>query len=238
MVVGTGTSAHDIAQDLHAHGARVTMVQRSPTLVVNVEPAQLYDGIYFGPGPSLEDRDLLNVGTPFAMMKRAHRQITDKVRELDRPLLEGLEKAGFRLDFGEDGTGWPLKYRTRGGGYYFNIGCSDLIASGEIGLVQAADIETYREGGLTLNDGREVDADLVVLATGYEGQAHFVRRLFGDEVADRVGQVWGFDDRQEVANMWTRTPQEGLWFTAGAFSQCRMFSKYLALQIAQDELER
>ena len=41
VVVGTGTSAHDIAQDLHAHGARVTMVQRSPTLVVNVEPAQL-----------------------------------------------------------------------------------------------------------------------------------------------------------------------------------------------------
>jgi putative flavoprotein involved in K+ transport len=40
-VVGTGTSAHDICQDLHANGAIVTMVQRSPTMVVNVEPAQI-----------------------------------------------------------------------------------------------------------------------------------------------------------------------------------------------------
>jgi hypothetical protein len=31
--------------------------------------------------------------------------------------------------------------------------------------------------------------------------------------------------------MWTRTPQPGLWFTGGAFSQCRIYSRYIALQI-------
>ena len=51
-VFGTGTSAHDIAQDLQGNGAHVTIVQRSPTLITNVEPsAQLYDGIYYGRGP-------------------------------------------------------------------------------------------------------------------------------------------------------------------------------------------
>ena len=35
VVVGAGTSAHDICQDLHAHGAaEVTMIQRAPSIVV------------------------------------------------------------------------------------------------------------------------------------------------------------------------------------------------------------
>jgi putative flavoprotein involved in K+ transport len=31
--------------------------------------------------------------------------------------------------------------------------------------------------------------------------------------------------------MFARTPQPGLWFIAGSFAQCRIWSKYLALQI-------
>ena len=87
-VFGTGTSAHDIAQDLHGNGAHTTIVQRSPTLIVNVEPsAQLYDGVYYGKGPTLEDRDLINVSFPLSVMKQAHKILTDKTRELDKPLL-------------------------------------------------------------------------------------------------------------------------------------------------------
>jgi putative flavoprotein involved in K+ transport len=75
-------------------------------------------------------------------------------------------------------------------------------------------------------------ADLVVLATGYKGLDHVVASRFGEAVAKRVGPIWGFDDEtQELRNMWTRTPQPGLWFTAGAFSQCRIYSRYIALQI-------
>ena len=238
LVFGTGTSAHDIAQDLHGNGARVTMVQRSPTLVVNVEPsAQIYDGIYLGEGPSLEDRDLINASMPLPLTRQSHKLITDQVREFDKPLLEGLEKAGFRLDFGEDGTGWPLKYRQRGGGYYFNVGCSELIVSGEIGLVQYHDIQAFEAQGVCMKDGHALQADLIVLATGYKGQDHLVGSLFGSEVAERVGPIWGFDTRtQELRNMWSRTGQPNLWFTAGAFSQCRIYSKYLALQIKAAEV--
>lgn len=236
-VFGTGTSAHDIAQDLHGNGARTTIVQRSPTLIVNVEPsAQLYDGIYYGKGPTYEDRDLINVSVPLRVMKQAHKILTDTARELDAPLLEGLEKVGFRLEFGENGTGWPLKYRSRGGGYYFNVGASDLIAKREIGLIQYADIAGFTATGMTMKDGSERPADLIVLATGYKGQDHLVGDLFGKEIAQKVGAVWGFDARtQELNNMWVPTAQPGLWFTGGSFAQCRMYSKYLALQIkAQD----
>ncbi|MFN4015798.1 MAG: flavin-containing monooxygenase [Reyranella sp.] len=237
-VFGTGTSAHDIAQDLHGNGADVTIVQRSPTLIVNVEPgAQLYDGVYYGKGPTLEDRDLINVSVPLRVMKKAHRLLTDQAKAHDAPLLEALERAGFRLEFGEDGTGWPLKYRSRGGGYYFNVGASDLVAKGEIGLIQYADIDSFTATGILMKDGRERLADLIVLATGYKGQDHLVEQLFGPEIAAKVGPVWGFDDRtQELRNMWIATAQPGLWFQGGSFAQCRMYSKYLALQIKAAEV--
>ena len=36
--------------------------------------------------------------------------------------------------------------------------------------------------------------------------------------------------------MFTRTAQPGLWFIAGSFAQCRIYSKYLGLQIKAGEL--
>ena len=238
FVFGTGTSAHDIAQELCGHGAHVTMVQRSPTLVTNVEPAaQLYDSIYNGPGPSMDDRDLINTSVPLEVMKQAHKLLTAQSRELDAEMLAGLERIGFRLEFGEDNTGWPLKYRSRGGGYYFNVGCSELLIRGEIGLIQYHDIETFTAAGVQMKDGRQIDGALAVLATGYKGPNHLLETLFGPELAGRVGQVWGFDHAtQELANMWTPTPQQGLWFTGGSFAQCRMYSRHLAVQIKAAEL--
>lgn len=242
MVLGTGTSSHDISQHLHAHGAHVTMVQRSPTMVVNVDPsAQIYDGLYLDDwetGPSLEERDLVNTSFTLDLIKQSHKIVTEKVREIDRETHDGLEKAGFELEYGEDGTGWPLKYRTRGGGYYFNVGCSELIIDGEIDLIQHRDIDQYIATGVRMKDGTERPAELVVMATGYETQAAMLPGMFGDEVAARVGQVWGFREDGEMASMFTRTGQPGLWFMAGSFAQGRIYSKYLGFQIALDEMAR
>jgi cation diffusion facilitator CzcD-associated flavoprotein CzcO len=132
-----------------------------------------------------------------------------------------------------------LKFRTRGGGYYFNVGASELIADGRIRLIQASDIDRFVADGVMLKDGSALQADLVVLATGYKGIDHMVGALFGADVAERVGRVWGFDDHtQELRNMWSRTGQPGLWFTGGAFSQCRIYSRYIALQIDAIEAGR
>jgi hypothetical protein len=102
---------------------------------------------------------------------------------------------------------------------------------------QLLDVDGVRRRGvrrrrpLVDRDGATVPADLVVLATGYRSQQELVRARFGDAVADHVGQVWGFDEHGELANMWKRTAQEGLWFHAGSLAQNRIYSKYLALQI-------
>ena len=81
-----------------------------------------------------------------------------------------------------------------------------------------------------------VPAELLVLATGYKNQQDTVRLYLGDEIADKIGPVWGFDEGGELRNMWRRTAQQGLWFTAGSLAQCRIFSRYLALQIKALEL--
>jgi cation diffusion facilitator CzcD-associated flavoprotein CzcO len=231
LVIGTGNSGHDIAQDLHASGAKVTLVQRSPTLIVNVEPSAQLPYALYDEGLPLEDCDLITASIPLSLARRSHQLITEQAKKLDRELLEGLERVGFRLDFGEDGTGWQFKYLTRGGGYYFNVGCSDLVVAGEIGLVQFSNIAGFVAEGARLRSGETLGTDLIVLATGYKGPEHLVRKLFGDDVAARVGPIWGFGDGQELRNMFTRTAQPGLWFIAGSLAQCRIYSKYLALQI-------
>ncbi len=230
IVIGTGNSGHDIAQDLHSSGAEVTMFQRSSTLVVSIEPSAQLVYTPYNEG-TLDDNDLIATSMPLKVARKSHALTCAKSKELDQDLLDGLQRAGFKLDFGEDDTGWQFKYLTRGGGYYFNVGCSDLIVKGDIALKQFADLDCFVADGARMKDGETVAADLVVLATGYKRQEELVRMLFGEAVMHRVGTIWGFGDGQELRNMYTRTGQPGLWFIAGGLAQCRIGSKHLALQI-------
>ncbi len=230
LVLGTGTSGHDVAQELHAHGAQVTMIQRSPTYVVSLQEAQSVYAIY-SEGIPFDDCDLLATSFPYPVLQRSYQLSTAKGREVDKDLLGALDKRGFKLHFGEDETGFQMMYLRRGGGYYFNVGCSDLVIAGEIGLMQFADVEKFSAQGALMRDGTVVSADLLVLATGYKNQQDTARAYLGDAVADKIGPVWGYNDGGELRNMWVQTAQPGLWFTAGSLAQCRIFSRYLAIQI-------
>ncbi|QWG24177.1 NAD(P)/FAD-dependent oxidoreductase [Bradyrhizobium sediminis] len=230
LVIGTGNSGHDIAQDLHSSGAEVTLVQRSSTLVTNIEPSAQLAYATYSEGTT-EDNDLIATSMPLTLAKRTHVMLTRQSKELDQELLDGLARVGFKLDYGDGDTGWQFKYLTRGGGYYFNVGCSDLVAGGKVGLKQFSDIESFVAEGARMRNGETLAADLIVLATGYRPQEHLVRKLFGDAVVGRIGPIWGFGEGQELRNMYTRTAQPGLWFIAGSLAQCRINSKFLALQI-------
>jgi cation diffusion facilitator CzcD-associated flavoprotein CzcO len=234
LVLGTGNSGHDVAQDLCSSGAHVTLVQRSPTYIVSIREAQKVYSIY-SEGLPFADCDLLAASMPYPVLLRAYQLSTAEMREADRDLLQGLEARGFRIAYGEDDTGFQMMYLRRGGGYYFNVGCSDMIVDGRIGLLQYDAIDRFTPQGVALRDGTTMPADLVVVATGYESQQEFVRATLGDAIAQRIGPVWGFDDGGELRNMWTRTAQDGLWFTAGSLAQCRIYSRYLALQIKAQE---
>src|SRR4029453_7281619 len=104
IVIGTGNSGHDIAQDLYSSGAEVTLVQRSPTLITNIEPSAQLAYAAYNEG-TLEDNDLIATSMPFPLAKRSHQSIAALSKELDKDLLDGLRRKGFKLDYGEDGTG-------------------------------------------------------------------------------------------------------------------------------------
>lgn len=233
LVVGSGSSAHDVAQDLHQRGAATTtMLQRSSTCVVSVEPgaARAYS-IYSEDGAPVEDCDLVNNAFPLPLLAELHKDLSQRIAEMDDDLLRGLRDAGFALDFGEDGSGFLMKYHRYGGGYYINVGCSDLIVSGDIKVKQGCEIERLEGRTVHLSDGTTTEADLLVVAAGYRNMSDTVRTMFGDAVADRVGPVWGLDEEGEVRAMWRRTGQPGFWITGGSLQQCRPYSKYLGLQI-------
>jgi cation diffusion facilitator CzcD-associated flavoprotein CzcO len=236
VVFGTGNSAHDVAQELHGQGVRVTMVQRSPTCVVSLVPSGTMVYALYSEHPEIEDIDLITAAIPYPVLRETYQHLTRRTCELDKELLGGLEAAGFELDFEPDGTGFHMKYLRRGGGYYINVGCSDLIVDGEIRVVQYRDLADFDKDGLVLADGERVPADLVVLATGYENLQEDVRRLLGDEVAERVGPIWGFDEEFELRNMWRRTGQDRLWIMGGNLLESRLHSRFLALQIKADLL--
>ena len=185
----------------------------------------------YSEGPPNDDIDLITAAIPYPVLKDAYQWITKRTCALDQDLLDRLHAVGFETDFGADGTGFHMKYLRQGGGYYINVGCSDLIAGGQIALRHARDIDTFEAAGLRLADGTLVPADLVVLATGYENLQEGVRRLLGAEVAERVGPIWGFDEHGAMRNMWMRTPQPGLWIMGGSLIDARLYSTFLAVQI-------
>ncbi len=235
VVFGSGSSAHDIAQDLCENGAAsVTMIQRNPTAVISLDPCGTMVYAAYADDLDPADVDFVQAATPYPVLKETYQWLTRKTCELDRDLIEGLEAAGFRTDFEPDNTGFHMKYLRKGGGYYINVGASDLIINGRIGVRQAVDVEGLVADGARMRDGQVLPADTIVLATGYKNQQEGIRLLFGDDVADRVGPVWGFDENHIMRNMWIRTAQDGFWLMGGSLMEARLYSTYLALQIKAD----
>ena len=236
IVVGAGTSGHDVAQDLHGHGAHVTMIQRGSATIASVKAAGLVHSVYYDEGLSLEDADMIAMASSYPLLVKGYQAAVVKMKEMDKDLLAGLAARGFKLDWGEDETGHQMKFRRRHGGYYLDCGCSGLIADGEVALVQHEDTAHYVENGLLMKDGSVLEADLIVTATGYQSQESVVREMLGDEIADRVGQIWGIASNGEIANMFVQTPQPGLWFSGGGFAHCRIYSHFVAMGIKAREL--
>ncbi|KAL5361503.1 hypothetical protein BJX96DRAFT_165946 [Aspergillus floccosus] len=223
IVVGSCNSAHDIAQDYQEKGYAVTMVQRSTTYVVSSAAITKIGqkGLYEEDGPPVEDADLLLHGTPTPVMKAIQAHITSKEAEYDRELLERLERAGFRIDYGPDGAGLFMKYFQRGGGYYIDVGASQMIADGRIKVKQGHEIAEVLPRGLRFADGSELEGDESIFATGYDNMRSQTSIILGKKVADKVSDVWGYNGEGEIRTMW----QDSNLATA------RYYSKVLALQI-------
>ena len=246
VIIGSNNSAHDIAAALWENDADVTMVQRSTTHVVRSDTLMeiglgpLYSEEAARKGITTQKADMIFASIPYRIMHELQIPLVDKMRERDAEFYADLEKSGFMLDFGPDGSGITMKYLRRGSGYYIDIGASQLIIDGKIKLKAGSDVREITENSVILDDGTELPADVIVYATGYGSMNGWAADLISQEVADRVGKVWGLGSdtekdpgpwEGEQRNMWKPTQQEALWFHGGNLHQSRHYSLYLALQL-------
>jgi putative flavoprotein involved in K+ transport len=246
VVIGSNNSAHDICAALWEGGADVTMVQRSSTHIVKSDSLMeiglggLYSEQAVANGITTRKADLVFASLPYRIMHEWQIPLYEQMKERDAAFYQALEDRGFMLDWGADGSGLFMKYLRRGSGYYIDVGACDLVIDGSIKLVSGKQIERLSETGVVLDDGTELPADLVVYATGYGSMNGWAADLISQEVADRVGKVWGLGSdtpkdpgpwEGEQRNMWKPTQVANLWFHGGNLHQSRHYSQYLALQL-------
>ncbi|CAI6227813.1 unnamed protein product [Periconia digitata] len=238
VVVGSCNSGHDIAQDFYEKGYDITMVQRSTTCVISSESITDIGlkGLYDEDGPPTEDADLALHSIPSELFKSQQVKLTRVQNENDKALLDGLRSAGFGLDMGDRSTGLLTKYYQRGGGYYIDVGASQLIIDGKIRIKQGQEITRILPHGIEFADGSSLDADEIIFATGYQNMRTQARITFGDEVADRVNDVWGLNEEGEFRTMWQRSGHPGFWFMGGNLALSRYYSRVLALLIKGVEI--
>ena len=246
VVLGANNSAHDICADLWEHGADVTMVQRSSTHIARSDSLMdlalggLYSDAAVKAGMTTNKADLTFASVPYKIMHGFQIPVYEAMAQRDADFYADLKKAGFMLDFGEDGSGLFMKYLRRGSGYYIDVGASGLVADGSIKLRSGVSIERINPKSVTLTDGSELPADLLIYATGYGSMNGWVAQLVSPAVADAVGKCWGLGSNTtkdpgpwegELRNMWKPTAQPQMWFHGGNLHQSRHYSEFLALQL-------
>jgi putative flavoprotein involved in K+ transport len=246
VVLGSNNSAHDICAALWEEGVDTTMIQRSSTHIAPSESLMelalggLYSEAAVKSGIDHHKADLIFASVPYKIMHTFHIPVYEEMKKRDADLYGRLEKAGFLLDFGVDGSGLFMKYLRRGSGYYIDVGASELVANGSVKLKSGVNIAQIKPKSVVLTDGTELEADLIVYATGYGSMNQWLADLISPEVADRLGKVWGLGSdtpkdpgpwEGELRNMWKPTNVPHLWVQGGNLHQNRHYSQFMGLQL-------
>ncbi|KAI1066772.1 hypothetical protein LB506_012195 [Fusarium annulatum] len=254
IVIGTGNTAHDVADDMYEAGMNVTMVQRSRTFVLPAEfIKERYDLIYNAHIPTeVSDRAMFT--QPVSIARLLSSKTFHAMARSQPERYEALERVGFRVDpFGDIQDAINIRL----GGHYIDVGTSAKIGKGLIKVKSDATAERYTEHGLAFSDGTEIKADVIVLATGFVGNLRqHVDKIFGSAIAKRAGDCFGLNSEGEVLGAFKPLERKysaavtctldysrllnfliiepGLWYIGGALGHARYYSRFIALSIKAD----
>ncbi|OAA56797.1 flavin-containing monooxygenase [Cordyceps fumosorosea ARSEF 2679] len=207
VVVGTGVSGHDIAQEFSEQGHDVTLVQRGATCIDRT--AYVYgQGLYSEDGPPTEDADFITHSVPLPVLKRKEIEKTDEHMIENKQYFEALEKVGYRIDRGPDGAGRKFKFIQYAGGSYIDVGGLQLIIDGHIKVKQGA-IAQVKVHSLVLEDGTELPADEIVFATGFSSMLATAGKIMGGDFVRKLDEVWGVDEEGEMRSIWRQSGHPG-----------------------------
>lgn len=202
IVVGTANTAHDIADDLLLAGYTVTMIQRERTLVIPVYTlSDLFDPVYTETGDA-EDADRATMLPPMGVVRKmavgffgAH-----FAGGPDKVLLDGLEKAGFKVERHVD---LMQTLYEKQGKHYMDIGTSRKIVDGKIKVRSGVLPVEWVDGGLKMEDGSVEEADVMVFATGFRNDSKAItEKLVGEKMAGKFDEVFGVDAEGEPRGLY------------------------------------
>jgi len=166
-------------------------------------------------------------------------------------LLSEMEKAGMAIKRGEDGIGLLHHQLLKGSHFYIDQGACKMIADGRIKIQQSQEgVKGFDHGSVVLGDGTRIEADVVVVATGFEPSSVMAEKIMGKEFIAKIGEVGALDEEGEriavsvnfvwflgflltnfAFQWWRPTALPGFWYMTGSFLWSRSYSKPLALQI-------
>ncbi len=164
IVIGSGATAVTLVPALAAKAEHVTMLQRSPSYVVSL-PAE--DPIARAARRRLEPRRAYSIiRWKNVLLAMAHFQLSRRRPELVKKLIrKGVEHhlpPGYDVDthFNPRYNPWDQRLCLVPDADLF-----EAISSGRASIV-TDQIETFTEGGVRLASGGELEADVIVTATG------------------------------------------------------------------------
>ncbi|KAL4064295.1 hypothetical protein V8B97DRAFT_2111878 [Scleroderma yunnanense] len=243
-VIGSCISAHDICSDYVEHGVDVTMVQRGPTYVMSSKEdlPRILGGLYNEDGPPTDLADRISASFLNHLVQLLHQRVAKDIAEADKDTLDGLRKVGFKLTFGEDGSGVMSLLWSRFGGYYLDVGASQKIIDEKIKLKSDGPIARFTSTGLLFEDGSTLDADVVLFATGDQSLSPKLHsqgdtresylRLLPKDLHDAVLPAWGLNEEGEIYAQWREIGGRG---PEGPIAVCRFHSKHIAMQPSSGE---
>jgi len=233
VVVGAGNTSADICQDLSFHGAEsVTMVQRSATMVLPVALVEHEVQRWFR-DVAIDTADFLLMAKPIPLMQKMAEQNEPLLVEQLKEYYQSLRETGFKAITNK---GLFTVFYSAYGGYFYDVGCVDLMRSGKVKIKQGVEIARLEKDSVVFTDGSTLETDAIVLATSFRSIRDTMRGIFGDAIIDQTSPVWGLDHEGELKGIYRPSGHPGLWFAAGEFYTSRSRTKQLALEIKAIQL--
>ncbi|OHE91150.1 endoribonuclease L-PSP [Colletotrichum orchidophilum] len=245
VVVGSGNSAHDVAGNLASDPEveSVTLLQRSPTVLLDFATiAPILTMRYQGDVP-IDTADFLQESLPVGIMRDMGKAAIGAAVAATEARSKALEGLGYVVD--RNPCLMTRVFEDRGKGFYVDQpGTFDFVFGGRIKIAQGEAVGFVEEGVVVVDKktGKErvVEADGVVLATGYEvmdlPKKYRDRGFFDEETAGKLVNVsmYGVDEEGEVPGLTTFSGHPNLYFAGVAIAQSRTSSRLTAVQVLAD----
>ena len=166
-MIGTGNSGHDMPR-ICTRAARCHAGATQLNEIVNVEPSAQLPYALYDEGPSLEDCDLITTSIPLAALAEEPHLLTEQGGRSTSRCSTG-SSGRFQLDFGEDGSGWQLKYLDPRRRLLFQRRLFRPDRRRQDRSRAVFRHRKFRRRRRADAQWRDPPADLIVLATGYKG---------------------------------------------------------------------